>query len=194
MKTRRDAALEHKSSEQTNHGSVRRSKKAPGSAETLRHQDAVAQPAVERQLASGRRTAKKQPNQAENDVKTTTEPSLPTERRKKRKCQDTRQQPQPEGAAGIPAPNSSRKGSMASAKGRSLPFNGGGDMPLSQPAKKSRPAAEKLGSTARTPAAIRDAAHPGVDDDDDAPEEVNASGVLPTITPNSMPCSLFSNL
>ena len=174
MKTRRAAAIENENSKQKVASiPIRRSKKAPERAATLGYQDALAQPNVERQLAAGRQTAKKPPNQAMRDVRAETEVSFQAERRKKRNSQETDEQPQPEGAAGNPASKSRRKGSKASPEGKSPPFSGGNVAPSSQPAELSRLAAQELGSTARKPAAIRNAAHPSDDgDDDDAPEEV----------------------
>ena len=176
MKTRQASALDNETSKRkTKFSPLRRSKKAPESAETAGYQDALAQPAVERQLADDGRIAKKPLHRAERDVRSETEPSSQAERRKKRKSQETDEQPEPGGAAGFPASKSRRKGSKASSEGKSPPLIAGGDAASRQPAETSRLAAKKLGSTARMPAAIGDAAQQSDDDnDDDAPEEVTA--------------------
>ena len=175
MKTRRAAALEN-SEQETDSESTRRSRKASKGAATSGDQDALAQPAVEIQHANGRQTAKKPPNEALRDVSVEMKPSSKADKRKKRKSQEIDEQPEPEGAVGMPAPKSRRKGSKVSAEGKSPHLNGDDDAHSSQPAKVSRPAAEKHSSRARKPAAIRNAAHPSDDDDDDgdAPEEVTA--------------------
>ena len=178
MKTRRAAALEN-SEQETDSESTRRSRKACKGAATSGDQDALAQPAVERQHANGRQTAKKPPNEALRDVRVEMKPSSDADKRKKRKSQETDEQPEPEVAIGIPAPKSRRKGSKVSAEGKSPHLNGDDDAHSSQPAKVSRPAAEKHSSRARKPAAIRTAAHPSDDgNDDDAPEEVTAPSPL----------------
>ncbi|CAK0785604.1 hypothetical protein CVIRNUC_008815 [Coccomyxa viridis] len=182
MKTRRAAALEN-SEQETDSESTRRSRKASKGAATSGDQDALAQPAVERQHTNGRQTAKKPPNEALRDVSVEMKPSSKADKRKKRKSLEIDEQPEPEGAVGMPAPKSRRKGSKVSAEGKSPHLNGDNDAHSSQPAEVSRPAAEKHSSRARKPAAIRTAAHPGDDDsNDDAPEEVSMAAGKATAT------------